>query len=293
MIIVFCLTCTFLSGISSIKGQTNHTQYADSLFHIGLFSDAAIEYERIYFLSNDTFTKAVARINRCQCLKQLSQYTEAASELNEVALYGLPDSLQQEIRYEIALNSYLSSDFETAKSLLGQVHHYAGSRPVPDKMLFLEILTYNQLTDYEDGLQLALQWINALKISVPVRDSITTVLKNIYNPKHRPRITSEKKSSLYSTIIPGSGQIYAGFAGEGTINFLLSAIVLSTGVYAFIEGYYITGYIVSAGLLQKLYFGNIHRASILSSKGNYLRAKAFNDKIRVILLDINTLAKQQ
>ncbi len=287
------MTFIFLSGIYSIKAQTVDTGIADSFFSSGQYDRAAIEYEKVFFRSDNPPDRAMARLKRVQCLKQVGRYQEALTDLGEIPLEGLNPGMQQEIRYQSVINSYLSADYTTANSCLEQYHYFSGNQKVPDQVYLLEILNHNQLFEYDQAFQKASEWVKSQSISDQVKDSLLNHLQHFYNPKHQPKIRKEKTARLFSSLVPGSGQVYDGFTGEGVINFLLCATTLGVGIYAFIEGYYLSGYIIGAGLLQKLYFGGIRRAGILSYKANYLRTKEYNDQARVLMLSIYSLGNEK
>ncbi|MHC1706272.1 MAG: hypothetical protein AB9842_01990 [Bacteroidales bacterium] len=280
------MTFIFHCGIFSIRSQAQDTRIADSLLLSGSFNIAALEYEKVYYWSDNILLRTQSRLKKVECLKQEQRFTEAVKDLNELSIFNLPDSLAGEIKYQIALCSYLCSDFATARSQLDQIHYYSKDSVVEDRISLLETLNYNQLFEFDKAERTAKKWVSVMTVSEKVKDSLYRVIHNLYTPKYRPRITKEKRAYWLSTFIPGSGQVYSGFTGEGSANLFLTAAVLGTGVYAFLEGYYLTGYIVGAGLFQKLYLGGIRRATFLSNKGNYLRTKKYLDELREQLTGI-------
>ncbi|MEZ5199231.1 MAG: hypothetical protein R2764_23450, partial [Bacteroidales bacterium] len=76
------------------------------------------------------------------------------------------------------------------------------------------------------------------------------------------------KAENWSRFIPGTGQIYAGRAGEGTVNFLINASVLTFAGFQVYNGFYITGYLAGLGFFNKTYHGGIKRAGVLASYKN-------------------------
>lgn len=107
---------------------------------------------------------------------------------------------------------------------------------------------------------------------------------NLYGKKKRVRIKSINKAENLSRFIPGSGQIYAGNTGEGIVNFLINASVLTFAGFQVYNGFYITGYLAGLGFFNKTYHGGIKRAGVVASRKNEKLMVDFNSKINQIIL---------
>ncbi|MCX6272256.1 MAG: hypothetical protein NTU44_13780 [Bacteroidetes bacterium] len=285
-ITIFFSIFIFLCGTSSTKGQSRGKVPADSLFALGRYREASIEYERIYYFSEEAQQRAAARLSRAECHKQLGSFSDARRDLDEIPLSGLPDSTVSRIRYQQALTSYLGGDFEAVRSQIEQIRFFSAPYATGREITLLEILNENERHQYQRAKELIIKWLSTTVMNESIRDSLLRQVEKHYRKGHLPRIANEKKAVNFSRFIPGSGQVYDGFPGEGSVNFLLNFAALATGVYGFYCGYYFTGYLVGAGLLQKLYFGGLRRTSILAEKGNYLRAMHFNDEVKSFILGI-------
>ena len=88
-----------------------------------------------------------------------------------------------------------------------------------------------------------------------------------------------------SFLMPGLGQIYAGYAKEGLVSAGLQALALGFGVYHVLNRYYMIGFFTGAGLFQTFYFGGARRASIMAEETNRKRKARNSQKIRALLVE--------
>lgn len=150
--------------------------------------------------------------------------------------------------------------------------------------LLMQVLVYNELSRYQDAKIKAKQWVKTLeegnkdKTRVVDEKLIDDIYANI------PKQKSEKIGKFLS-YFPGLGHLYAGYPVEGIACFVLNASILTFGVYEAYNAYYLTAYLGGAGMLSGTYFGGYARANYLIRKHNYKVTKAFNDKVRGILLN--------
>ena len=90
---------------------------------------------------------------------------------------------------------------------------------------------------------------------------------SVFN-RHQPELKDPDRAGLLSTFLPGSGQFYAGRAGEGFTSFFFHISALGWGTYNVITGYFATALITGGGLFQSFYFGGIERAEHLAESHN-------------------------
>lgn len=244
------------------------------------YQEAAIEYERIAFFASDPVDKARAVLNKAYCLKQRGAFVEAAKRLEQVPLPGLSDSLAYELTFQSALCYYLAADFLTASARLKNLaFRYPGSREL-SRTAYLHTLVWNELQQYDSAFQSALRYIRNGITDTARSRRLTEEITVFYAPEHRPALKNEVKAEWLSRFIPGLGQAWLGYPGEGSMSFLLNAVSLGVGALGILSGYPVSGYIIGGGLLQKFYFGGLRRTLYLSEKTNYERSRAFNDAFR-------------
>lgn len=281
------MICIFLCVPFLIKAQNIEKLFsqANNLYQCGEFRDSRLAFERIVFTTRVNHDCAKAFFGKALCYKQQKQYNRAIEELNRVNFKGLPDSLQFEIRYEFILCAYLATNFNEALSQAKQLRFFIKDSTYHHKILFLEALTYNELTEWQNA-ESCMKKLITVKAPSDSAKVFTGLIAGTYNQRNYPKLKKVKKAKMLSTFIPGAGQIYAGYPFEGVFNLLLQSACLAGGVYGFYTKYYFTGYIVGFGLFQKFYFGGTRRAELLANKTNYKRIRKFNDNAKHVILRI-------
>jgi TM2 domain-containing membrane protein YozV len=260
---------------------------ADSLFQSGSFHESALEYERIVFKQTGNIQTVEALIGKAKCYIQLKDCKKALTEFKRIQFRGLNDTLQYRVRYEIALCSYLSGDVAEAKSQFEQMRFYFRDSTIMYPTLVLQILTNNELYNWQEAYSNALFYIQLNVQDSLVADSLEETLRSFYNSKRIPKLRNPDKARLLSTFIPGAGQMYAGYPLEGLLNFTLQVLSLAGGIYGIYTHYYFTGYVIGFGLFQKFYFGGINRAFRLAEKKNYQEVRKFNEMVKEFVLSIH------
>jgi len=282
------LICTFLCVQFSTKADET-----DSLFRAAQkqveaenYREAALSYERIVYRNSDSHINALALLKKARCYKTTNDYEQSLAELHRVRFRNLEDSLEFLIRYETALCAYLFDNFDEAVLQIEQMNYYLnGSDYLPESYL-LQVLTFNQTAQWNKAKEAALLYIDNHLTKFEKKTILKKRIDAIYDAANLPDIKKTATARKLSTFLPGAGQIYAGYFGEGVMNFLLQIICLATGAYGFYSGYYFTGYLVGLGLFQKFYFGGVKRAVFLTRKKNFKKKQEFNEKVKEMLSGI-------
>ena len=282
MIKLYYLIFIFLCALSSTNYVWGNS--ADSLFFIGQYKEASLEYERIIAFSKNQIEINEARYHKSECYKQLSMFDKALNELLKISYWNLADSSRSKFRYETALCSYLSGNFNETLLQIGLLEQ-TDIKLIPSKqntLLLIKALTYNELMQWEKAYGAAIVYVDH-QYSGPVADSLKQILVKQYSKRNLPKIRSEKKANVLR-MLPGLGQAYAGNVTEGIVNFTLNLAFLSFGAYEIYKGFYITGYFVGAIGLNKVYFGGHARTAFLLQKNNYKKQRQFCDNLKSILI---------
>ena len=282
------MICIFLCVQFSIKADET-----DSLFRVAQkqveaknYRDAAITYERIVYKNTDKYINALALLKKAMCYKADKKYVQSLAELHRVHFHKLDDSLEFRIRYEVALCAYLSDNFNEAVLQIEQMNHYLKDSHYLPQSYFLQVLAYNQTEKWKKAKDAVLLFIDNQLIEPDKKTRLKDRFEAMYDEGNLPNIKKPATARKLSTFLPGAGQIYAGYIGEGVMNFLLHILCLGTGAYGFYTGYYLTGYFVGLGLFQKFYFGGVKRAVFLTKKNNFEKRQEFNEKVKKILSGI-------
>lgn len=254
---------------------------ADSLYFAHDFEYAALEYERAIFHGTTPDVINTALFGRVQCFKQMRQFEKASTELLRIRLYTLNPNQAIDYYYEKILCYYLSGSFNETVGTIDQMYLHVPDSASCNHTLILQILTYNELQQWDQAKQTAL--IYASTFPSHQKDSMETLIHQLYAKKNLPKLKKEKVSKVLA-FIPGLAHIYAGYWMEGSVSFLLNVATLSFGVYEIWNGYYITGYLFGAGILSATYFGGFNRSSFLLHKRNDESVNLFKNHAREELL---------
>ncbi|MBS1505720.1 MAG: hypothetical protein JSS79_03645 [Bacteroidetes bacterium] len=265
--IKFYLTCTFLCAPFFIRAQ--ETKKADSLFFAGQYLQANVEYERLLF--NGSKSINVLLLKKSYCLKAEAKYDLAYNTLARGNFFVGDDSTQFKLYYESALNAFLGEKYDLALSKIQESHYYipAISHPMID---LLEILTLNHLQKLKDAEAKFITF----KTKYHVDDST-----NFYMAKRFKKLKNPDKAESISHLLPGVGQMYAGYAGRGVTSLLLQTGMIAFTAYSFFNGYYFSGAFTGVGLFYMFNNGGARHAQYLAEKKN-----------KALIEELDTLVKK-
>ncbi len=262
---------------------------ADSLFEAGNWFEAGIAYERIYFWSERPGERAAANLRKAGALKQQGEFSRARRDLQRSLGFGLPDSLAAEVLYQLALCAYLEGDIRSAESfLLQRKHRHPGERTTD--IYLLEGLVMLELQRWDALREHLLTWLGTLPVGSESAAGIVDDFDAIMASPGPPTLRDPERARLWSTFIPGSGQLYAGSAGWASLNLLSQLTALGGfGLLAY-NGYYVASVVMGLGPFQSLYFGGIRQAGNLADRNNKSRQESFRAALGTFLLEVARLS---
>lgn len=258
------------------SAQDSIFSLGDNYLELGEYNNAALEYERIIYNSNTKDETNKAIFGKANAYKLSHNFTKASGELERIKLFLLEEEEKNIYYYEKILLYYLDSEFEKAALSIEDMYMNIDSSRCYNT-LFIQVLVYNELARYEEAKTKADKYIIGLEDN---RENTKTEIDNIYSTL--PKQKSEKLGNILS-FFPGLGHFYAGYYMEGIASFTINASVLSFGIYNAFNAHYITAYLGGAGILSGTYFGSYERGNLMVQKRNYIRRRAFNNKVRKIL----------
>lgn len=257
---------------------------SDSLYLSGNYFEASIEYERMIFQAKNNTDINYFKYKKALCYKHMGRFYDALNELQPIYFSNPADSLYHLVCYEQSLCFYLNGEPARALWKIDEFFHRSTDTTLFRFFLPVKILCLNETFQWEEAKNSLLQYVNMQDFSPEKKTELEETVLNVYGRKNRPRIKSEKKAENLSRFLPGSGQIYAGKEGEGVINFLINASILTFAGIQVYNGFYITGYLAGLGFFNKTYHGGIRRAGVLAAQKNKELMAGFNSEITTILL---------
>ncbi len=285
----YFLICIFLCAIFFNKpggfAQNSVLCKGDSLFSAGNFFEAAIAFERAYYFAPNNTERIAANLKKANALKQQGEFSKAFSDLQRSLPTAIIDSLRIEVLYETAICAYLAGNYAHSISILSQlIYQYPHAIQFKEffllkAMVLVKLEQWNELSVHIN--QMALQRQPTLQ-----KDQVMTQLRDLLNPGNQPKLRNPERASLWSTIIPGSGHLYAGSPGKGVINGLSQLVSLGGAFVMGVNHLYFSGFIIGLGAFQSFYFGGIKQAANLAQQNNIKKMNDYQAKIETLLFDI-------
>lgn len=278
----FFLICIFLLGnfTDIISNNSSFSSPADSLYAAENYFEAAIEFERLYFYSNNRMDRNELLFKKALCYKALKKYSKSFESLQRIMMFGLSEEEKIKYTYELSLLAHLSSEYEQCKLYLKSLERFKVDSNLTINILYLGAMNSIMLNEIEQSKQYVINYLNKTKDSLPISKNDVEIL---YSKKNLPKIKSEKLL-FYISFIPGLGQMYAGNIGEGMLNSFLNAAAFTFGVYQIWHAFYFTGYFVGALSINKFYFGGRERAKLLLTVHNRNELIEFQSNLKETLL---------
>ena len=283
----YFLTCIFLCAGFLIKSGSaeNIFREADSLFLIGKYYPAAVEYERNAFLSANNSARTMALLKKAECLKQLENYSEAEKTTERIIFTSLSDTLLAEARYQSALCAYLAGDFSNAESQLLQMHSFIKDNSLTKNSLPLYALVLNELQRWNDAKEKIIKAIDGSELHAPEKDSLIKDINKLYVPENYPHLKNLLKAQKMSAFLPGLGQLYAGYFWEGAASAFLNVASLGLTGYFIYTKLYFSAAAIGTSVFSKFYLGGSNRLEYLVAKKNYKLLRGYNDHLKNVIVN--------
>ncbi len=275
------LLCLFLCAIITVNAQDRFAE-AKALMHQKKYSEANLAYEYIAYKSADPEQVVLAKLGRAQALKKMKTYDRGLEILGSINLLTAPDDQRPALIYEIVLLNFLNREYHESLTRGQMGVSFVLSTEYEEPIYMLLALSALEVNDWEKVKSFGNNYLNHLTNHTSY-DNLQTQFDSLMN-RELPELKNPEKARKWSTIIPGSGQIYAGAIMDGIYNFSLHAIVLGLSGWTFLSGYYVTGWLSGATILQKLHSGGQIRAVEICENKNRLKIHKYSQPIKEFLV---------
>ena len=259
---------------------------ADSLYASGNYFEASIEYERLIFLGNSEIDLNLLRYKKALCYRQTKDFESAINTLQSTYFPDAQDSLYRFVCYEQSLCYYLNNEPARVLWKIDEYFHRSSDSTTFDVFLPLKILSLHEAYKWKEAEQSFVEFVELQQFSCQKETELKQLVAELYGKKNLPRIKSVKAAENWSRFIPGAGQIYAGNTGEGIINLLINASVLTFAGIQVYNHFYITGYLAGLGFFNKTYHGGMKRAAVIATKKNKQQMVEFNREVNQEIMSI-------
>lgn len=279
------MICIFPFAGFSTSGELWFSK-GDSLFNARQYQLAGIAYDYVAYQSTSNSLRTQALLRKADCYLARQDFAGAEQCLSRLMYYELSDSLQYEARYKSALAAYLNASFEAAESQILQARAFIADSMLVMQAMPLYALILNESGRWTEARQVLIDYVQARNIRTEEKQQLLAEIENLYTPKNIPRLKNMEKANRLSTFLPGTGQIYAGYWGEGILNVSLQAVGLGITVLGIWNKYYFTGAFLGFSFFQKFYMGGINRTAFLVNKRNYQLKQQFNKQGKALVFKV-------
>lgn len=284
----FCLICISLCGMPSkeVNAQTEQLmKRADSLFASENYFEASIAFERVYFEADAAASRVNANLKKAQALKQLGEYGKALRDLRRSMTFQGEDSVRRELLYEMAFCAYMDGNPGDASGLLKQFRHHYGQDSeqrvyLLEGLVLLELERWDALSDHLHA------WVMSYADDPQLAPKKVAKYETILLEAGKGDFRDPGKARMWSTFVPGAGQLYAGDPGWGALN--VASQLASLGAFALMawNGYYIASVFAGLGPFQAFYFGGIRQAGNLAEEYEKSRREKTRAAVAAFLFDV-------
>ncbi len=241
-----------------------------------------------------------------------ASYPSIAEDLYERALY-----FNQNDSFEFILHNKIAALFVSQNKIQDAAWHYkkaAYINPIPQAILMQSwsCLWNNQPTEAINSLDTALFWdefdsvqrveaivilglafekLENINIAIAYYNRLTPMLEASYvnelNSINRQRSNLKLKkprlAGLLSALVPGLGQLYAGYTKEALNSFALNGTLIAGLVITSVNYTWIDGVLAFGTWLPRYYVGGINLASKLAKQKNLdKKNRLFQERVSLI-----------
>ena len=197
---------------------------ADYLYIEENFSEAATEYQRYLFFNPAGEQAGYAYRQMALAFRELGQWDKASDAYRNAVQAAENDSLRNELRVDLALILIAGGNYSGAELELVRVSHFCPYPNIKKRASFF--LGVSCIYNYK--WHEAIKALQVYQSGFAAEKGIDSILGAAQNLKYK----SPRRARLYSTFVPGLGQMYAGAWKNGLNAMALNA---ATG-YWFVDG---------------------------------------------------------
>ena len=258
----------FILGLFSVISSLN---LADSLYSSDNFYDAATEYERYLYNFPDDINSDYVQFRLGLAFLKSNEYSKAETTLRKI----ISASNQYSPKAQLVLIEHFI-----------QNQRYAMARiETQDLLFFSKDSTIRQKSNQIlGGIELVEGNLNQAANQFSLAGDLRLV-KEVKIIKHLPR-KNPLIAMLFSSLVPGSGEIYCGHYLTGIAAFLINAATLTAFIYSINKKNYLDATLVFSIFFSRFYLGSRQNAYDFANEYN---EKLYQKRIKLINQRYNLL----
>lgn len=275
----FILSWIFLIWTLPVTAQDMALNLGDKFFKFGNYYDAITEYKRYIFFNSekkdDSISYAYYKIGLA--FRNQGAWEEALSELRISIQTAKTERVRDERKIELAVVQIASGNYSAAEFLLIKLEMFSQIPELKQKAAFFRGIALLYSFKWKQANEAFYMYSNNLKdASKGISKHVESLLSNAQNMKHK----SPKLAKMLSTVLPGSGQFYAGDWWNGINALLINAATGYLLVNDILKRQYQDAIFNSLFLFGRFYSGNRYHAEEAAKKYN----RKVNQKIAASIL---------
>ena len=255
---------------------------AGKFFNSGDYYNSITEYKRFIFFNSNTKNDNLSYVHYKIGLAYRNQkkWQECINAFQKSIQTAATEGIRDERKIALAIALIASGHYSTAEFLLIKVEMFSRIPKLKQKAAFFRAISavysfkWNQAREAFHSYS-----INTKNESQETFKQIDSLLAEAQDVKYK----SPKLAKMLSTILPGSGQIYAGDWGNGVNALLINAATGYLFVNDVLNHQYLMAIFSSLFLFQRFYSGNKSNAEKSAKKYNERKNQLFAAKILEIL----------
>lgn len=241
--LIMLLTCNY----PTIAEESPLT-LADHFIKMGNHDAAITEYKRFLFFHPDDTRTAEVYHKIGHAYREQSLWQDAIIAMRNAVLHASEKDTKSEYQLNLAVTLIASKNYDLARLELIKVSIRNPSGPLYKRAVFLQAVAFIYQFRWEDA-QEALQDYTS-------DETLGTLFNSAINlPRKSTRI-----AKVLSSILPGTGQIYAGNWKGGLNALILNSALGYVAVDGILDQNYVDAFMWTYYVLFRYYRGNVFRA---------------------------------
>ncbi|MGQ9609638.1 MAG: tetratricopeptide repeat protein [bacterium] len=243
----------------------------------GDYYSAITEYKRYMFFNPEC--KGNAYYNIGMLYRKMHEWQKAIDNLEASILYEKDKNTAEERRIKLATTLIASQNYNLARLELIKVYEHSESPINRSRALYFDGIASTYAYDWNSAIESFRKFYSEDNLSRI--EKIDSVLKNARNS-----YKSKRLAQIFSVIVPGAGQIYAGDLRNGLNAFVLNGILIFLTANTINNRDYKDALLISTVLLYRYYTGNIYYASKAVEKyNNVINHRAGKEILQIVSKD--------
>ena len=224
--------------------------------------------ELTFWQAQNDSVRFYALLGKARADRNAGLYRNALKELSRADDYCKTGSEKSELEYEKMINYFLSDRYaecgatEIDSNRAGE--HY-------QEFVTMKLYALNEVGKWQECK-------DAILKLCPLTDS--TRINEIKQLPVSYKYKKPERARHMSAILPGLGEVYAGYPFKGLTSLVVNAAFLAFGGYNFYYSYYVTGAVAGVFPFLRFYSGGKRLSAILADRHNNIEAAKLKVKYR-------------